>query len=225
MKLIEDKDKLTQITEDSLKNIMEKSDRTSLELVKYFQIEKIKIKNQQEGRFIPSGKVYIIQKGSDLVLAPRPIVYKHCNPWRIFNVDSKNLSKEQLFTLEILTMQISNIKEIRKKLQKYFLAREEILLRKIKKRRLDWCEEYKLNRILLLNYTERGKIRKLLLIFILLQYFNVLQLLYFNLLSMVYIIFFLVYVHTNNFLLLSLINLFTTILFYHVQYECTNTIV
>ncbi len=59
-------------------------------------------------------------------------------------------------------MQISNIKEIRKKLQKYFLAREEILLRNIKKRRLDWCKEYKLNRILLLDYTERGKIRKLL---------------------------------------------------------------
>ena len=122
-------------------------------------------------------------------------------------------------------LQISNIKEIRKKLQKYFLAREEISLRKIKERKLDWCEEYKLNRILLLNYTERGKIRKLLLIFVLLQYFNVFQLLYFNLLSMVYIIFFLVYVHTNNFLLSSLINLFTTILFYDAQYECTNTIV
>ena len=116
--------------------------------------------------------MYIIQKGSDLVLAPRPIVYKHCNPWKIFKVDRKNLSKEKLFTSEIPTMQISNIKEIRKKSQKYFLAREKILLRKIKKRRLDWCEEYKLNRILLLNYTERGKIRKLLLILVLLQYFN-----------------------------------------------------
>ena len=149
-KLIKEKDKINQITEESLKNnrnILSKSERTNLELIKYFQNEKIKIKNQQEGRFIPSGKVYMIQKGSDLVFAPRPIVYKHCNPWRIFNVDSKNLSKKQLFTLEILKMQIRNIKEIRKKLQKYFLAREEILLRKIKKRRLDWCEEYKLNRI------------------------------------------------------------------------------
>ena len=116
--------------------------------------------------------MYIIQNGSDLVFALRPTVYKHCNPWRIFKVDSKYISKEKLFTLEIPTMQINKIKEIRKKLQKYFLAREEILLRKIKKRRLDWCEEYKLNRILLLNYTERGKIRKLLLILVLLQYFN-----------------------------------------------------
>ena len=121
--------------------------------------------------------MYIIQKGSDLVFAPRPTVHKHCNPWRIFKGDSKYLSKEKLFTLVIPTLQISNIKEIRKKLQKYFLTREEILSRKIKKRKLDWCEEYKLNRIILLNYTERGKIRKLLLIFVLLQYFSVFQLL------------------------------------------------
>ena len=70
MKLIEEKYKLDQITEESLKNnrnIMSNSDRTSLELIKYFQIERIKIKNQQEGRFIPSGKVYMIQKGTDPV--------------------------------------------------------------------------------------------------------------------------------------------------------------
>ena len=104
MKLIEEKDKLNQITEESLKNnrnIMPKSNRTSLELIKYFQIERIKIKNQQEGRFIPSGKVYMIQKGSDLVFVPRPAVHKHCNPWRIFRVDSKYLRKDEILTLEI----------------------------------------------------------------------------------------------------------------------------
>ena len=160
-KLIKEKDKINQITEESLKNnknILSKSERTNLELIKYFQNERIKIKNQQEGRFIPSGKVYMIQKGSDLVFAPCPAVHKHCNPWRIFKVDSKYLRKEKLFTFENPTMQINNIKEIRTKLQKYFLIREEILLRTIKKRKLDWCEEYKLNRIILLNYTERGKI-------------------------------------------------------------------
>ena len=49
MKLIEEKYKLDQITEESLKNnrnIMSNSDRTSLELIKYFQTERIKIKNQ-----------------------------------------------------------------------------------------------------------------------------------------------------------------------------------
>ena len=160
--------------------------------------------------------MYIIQKGSDLVFTPRPTVYKHCNPWRIFKVDSKYLRKEKLFTFENPIMQVNNIKEIRTKLRKYFLMREKILLRKFKKRKLDWCEEYKLNRIILLNYTERGKIGKLPLIFILLQYLNVLQLLYFSLLCIVYIIFisfFLVYVHTNNFLLLLYVNLFNTILF------------
>ena len=76
--------------------------------------------------------------------------------------------------------QINNIKEIRTKLRKYFLMREKILLRKFKKRKLDWCEEYKLNRITLLNYTERGKIGKLPLILIMLLYLIVLQLLYFT---------------------------------------------
>ena len=60
-KLIEEKDKINQITEESLKNnrnIMPKSERTNLELIKYFQNERIKIKNQQEGRFIPSGIRY-----------------------------------------------------------------------------------------------------------------------------------------------------------------------
>ena len=87
-------------------------------------------------------------------------------------------------------MQVNNIKEIRTKLRKYFLMREKILLRKFKKgkikenakeRMIDWCEEYKLNRITLLNYTERGKTGKLPSTLIMLQYLIVLQLLYFTL--------------------------------------------
>ena len=66
--------------------------------------------------------------------------------------------------------------------------REKILLRKFKKgkikentkeRMIDWYEEYKLNRITLLNYTERGKIRKLPLMLRTLLYLIVLKLLYF----------------------------------------------
>ena len=72
-KLIKEKDKINQITEESHKNnrnILQKSEITNLELIKYLQNEKIKIKNQQEGRFIPSGKVYMIQKGSGFCAAP-----------------------------------------------------------------------------------------------------------------------------------------------------------
>ena len=78
---------------------------------------------------------------------------------------------------------LDSIKENRTKIQKYFFMREKILLRKFKKgkikentkeRMIDWCEEYKLNRITLLNYTERGKIGKLPLILIMLLYLIVL---------------------------------------------------
>ena len=175
----------------------------------------------------------MIQKGSDLVFAPRPAVHKHCNPWRIFKVDSKYLRKEKLFTFEKPTMQVNNIIEIRTKLRKYFLMREKILLRKFKKRKLDWCEEYKLNRIILLNYTERGKIGKLPLIFILLQYLNVLQLLYFSLLCIVYIIFisffWCMYILIIFCCCCMLIYSIQYYLYYHIQYERTklhtNTIV
>merc|ERR1712101_14459 len=59
-KLIKEKDKIDQITEESLKNnrnILQKSERTNLELIKYSQNEKIIMKNKQERRLIPSGKV------------------------------------------------------------------------------------------------------------------------------------------------------------------------
>merc|ERR1712101_7936 len=48
-KLIKEKDKINQITEESLKNnrnILQISKRTNLELIKYLQNEKMKIKNQ-----------------------------------------------------------------------------------------------------------------------------------------------------------------------------------
>ena len=166
MKLIEDKDKLTQITEDSLKNIMKKSDRTSLELVKYFQIERIKIKNQQEGRFIPSGKVYMIQKGTDPVFVPRPDVHTHCNPWRILRVSKNYFKKEEIFTLEIPTR-----KYRKPKLRENYFKKDEIftleiptrkyrklkLRENVKERNTNWCEENKLKKLIVLNYTERGK--------------------------------------------------------------------
>ena len=113
--------------------------------------------------------------------------------------------------------------------------KDKILLRKFtkgkikentKERMIDWCEEYKLNRITLLNYTERGKIGKLPLILIMLRYLTVLQLLYFILFCIVYfrfISFFCVCVHTNNFLLQLYVNLLNTILFILIYSIRTST--
>ena len=145
---------------------MSKSERTNLELMKYFQNERIKIKNQQEGRFIPSGKVYMIQKGSDLVFVPHPAVHKHCNPWRIFRVDSKYLRKDEILTLEIPTRKYRKLK-----MRENYFKKEEIFTLQIPTRKyrkpkmrentkeidINWCEEYKFKKEIVLNYTERGK--------------------------------------------------------------------
>ena len=129
-KLIKEKDKINQITEESLKNnrnILQKSERTNLELIKYLQNEKIKMKNKQEGRLIPSGKVYITQKELERPFVPHPAVHKHCNLRRIVGIDSKYLRKDGILTLEI---------------PKY--------------RRLKMRED-KFKKEMVLNYTERGK--------------------------------------------------------------------
>ena len=165
-KLIEEKDKINQITEESLKNnrnIMSKSERTNLELIKYFQNERIKIKNQQEGRFIPSGKVYMIQKGSDLVFVPHPAMHKHCNPWRIFRVDSKYLRKDEILTLEIPKYRRLKMREnYFKKIEIFTLQiptrkdRKPQMRENTKETDTNWCED-KFKKEMVLNYTERGK--------------------------------------------------------------------
>ena len=169
MKLIEEKYKLDQKTEEYLKNnrnIISNSDRTSLALIKYFQIERIKIKNQQEGRFIPSGKVYMIQKGTDPVFVLRPDVHTHCNPWRILRVSKNYFKEDEIFTLEIPTR-----KYRKPKLRENYFKKDEIftleiptrkyikleLRENVKERNTNWCEENKLMKLIVLNYTERGK--------------------------------------------------------------------
>ena len=166
---------------------MEKYDRTSLELVKYFQIEKIKIKNQQEGRFIPSGKVYMIQKGTDPVFVPRPDVHTHCNPWRILRVNKNYFKENEIFTLEIptrkyrkpklrenyfkkdeiFTLEIPTRKYRKLKMRENYFKKEEIFTLQIPTRKyrkpkmrentkeidINWCEEYKFKKEIVLNYT------------------------------------------------------------------------
>ena len=113
---------------------------------------------------------------------PRSTVHKHCNPWRILGVSSIYFRKDKILKFEIPIVKQktpNSVRDNRTKIQKYFFMKDKILLRKFKKgkikettkeRMIDWCEEYKLNRIILLNYTERGKIGKLPLILIMLLY-------------------------------------------------------
>ena len=165
-KLIKEKDKINQITEESLKNnrnILQKSERTNLELIKYLQNEKIKIKNQQEGRLIPSGKVYITQKELERPFVPHPAVHKHCNLRRIFGIDSKYLRKDGILTLEIP-------KYIGQKMRENYFRKIEIFKSQIPTRKdrkpqmrentketdTNWCED-KFKKEMVLNYTKRGK--------------------------------------------------------------------
>ena len=108
-----------------------------VEEIKIFQNEIVIAKNQQEGRFNPSGKVYMRQQRSDTVLVPRSTVHTHCNPWRILGVNSIYFREDEIFKFEIPLM-----KQIRET---------------TKERTRDWSEEYKFKKAILLNYTERGK--------------------------------------------------------------------
>ena len=145
----------------------------SEEEIKEIENSQIKIviaNNQQEGRFNPNGKVYMRQQRSDSVLVPRSTVHKHCNPWRILGVSSIYFRKDKILKFEIPIVKqktTNNVRDDRTKIQKGFFMKDKKLLRECadtypikettKERTIDWCEEYKLNRLILLNYTERGK--------------------------------------------------------------------
>ena len=88
------------------------------------------------------------QQRSDSVLAPRSTVHKHCNPWRILGVSSNYFRKDEIFTLEVPVRKHRKSNNLKAETYKEFENKE---------RTIDWYEEYKLNKIILLNYTERGK--------------------------------------------------------------------
>ena len=105
----------------------------------------------------------MIQKWSDLVFVPRPAVHKHCNPWRIFRVDSKYLRKDEILTLEIPKYRKLKMRENYFKKEEIFTL--QIPTRKYRKPQMrentketetNWCED-KFKKEMVLNYTERGK--------------------------------------------------------------------
>ena len=184
-KLIKEKDKINQITEESLKNnrnILQKSERTNLELIKYLQNEKIKIKNQQEGRLIPSGKVYITQKELERPFVPHPAVHKHYSLRRIVGIDSKYLRKDGILTLEIPKYRRLKMREnYFKKIEIFTLQiptrkdRKPQMRENTKETDTNWCED-KFKKEMVLNYTERGKQQEQQKLFILyLLYSTLLQ--------------------------------------------------
>ena len=71
-----------------------------VEEIENSQNEIVRAKNQQEGRFNPSGKVYMRQQRSDTVFVPRSIFHTHCNPWRILGVKSIYFREDEIFTLQ-----------------------------------------------------------------------------------------------------------------------------
>ena len=96
---------------------------------------------RKEVRSNPSGQVFMRQQRSDSVLAPRSAVHKHCNPWRILGVSSNYFKKDEIFTLEV---------PVRK-------HRKPKMRETAKEIDINWCEEYKFKKVIVLNYTERGK--------------------------------------------------------------------
>ena len=118
------------------------------------------------------------QQRSVTALVPRSTVHTHCNPWRILGVNSIYFREDEIFKFEIPVMKHrkpNNVKADRTKIQKCFVKKNKKLVIEFKRgkqahcadtyliretateRTIDWCEEYKLNKIILLNYTERGK--------------------------------------------------------------------
>ena len=94
-----------------------------VEEIENSQNEIVRAKNQQEGRFNPSGKVYMRQQRSDSVFAPRSTVHTHCNPWRILGVSSNYFRKDEIFKFEIPIVKQKtpyNVIDDRKKIQKCF---------------------------------------------------------------------------------------------------------
>ena len=126
------------------------------------------------------------QKGSDRPYVPHPDVHKHCNPRRIFRVDSKYLRKDEILTLEIP-------KYRRLKMRENYFKKIEIFTLQIPKRKdrkpqmrentkeTDWCED-KFKKEMVLNYTERGKQQEQQKLFILYLVYSTLLLLIYTLL-------------------------------------------
>ena len=95
-------------------------------------------RQDKKGRFNPSGGVSMRQQRPVTVLLPCSIVHTHCNPWRFLGVKSIYFREDEIFTLEV-PVRKPKMRETAREID------------------INWCEEYKFKKVIVLNYTERGK--------------------------------------------------------------------
>ena len=111
---------------------------------------------------------------------PRSTVHIHYNPWRLLGVKNNYYKGNEIIKFEKKSMKHkkqNNIETNKTKIEKYLTNRElgiefksgkqascaDTYLTKgnTKQRTTNWCEENKLKKLIVLNYTERGKQQEL----------------------------------------------------------------
>ncbi len=98
-----------------------------VEEIEKSQNEIVRAKYQQEGKFNPSGKVYMRQQRSVTAFEPRSTIHIHYNPWRILGVKNIYFRGDEIFTLEVLVRKHkkqNNIETNKTKIQKYLINRK-----------------------------------------------------------------------------------------------------
>ena len=122
------------------------------------------------------------QQRSVMALVPRSTVHTHCNPWRILGVKNIYFRGDEIFKFENQALKhnkSNNIKTDKTKIQKCLIKTHKKLViefksgkqascadtyltkGKTKQGNRNWCEENKLKKLIVLNYTERGKQQEL----------------------------------------------------------------
>ena len=105
---------------------------------------------------------------------PRSTVHIHYNPWRLLGVKNNYYKGNEIIKFGNEAIKYKKLKNIDKtKIQKYLTNKKlgiefksgkqascadtYLTRRKTKQGNRNWCEENKLKKLIVLNYTERGK--------------------------------------------------------------------
>ena len=130
--------------------------RTRLKEIKNFHNAIVRKDNKQEGRFKSSDKVYMRQQRSVMACyVPRSTVHIHYNPWRLLGVKNNYYKENEIlkFGNEAIKYKNRNIDEV--KMQK------DWKIKKLAQGNRNRCKAKKLKKLIVLNYTERGKQQKI----------------------------------------------------------------
>ena len=123
--------------------------------------------------------MYIRQKRSVMAFyVPRSTVHIHCNTWKLLGVKNNYYKGNEIIKFGNEAIKYKKLKNIDKtKIQKYLTNKKlgiefksgkqascaDTYLTKgnTKQRTTNWCEENELKKLIVLNYTERGKPQEL----------------------------------------------------------------